>query len=51
MPTKRMFDMTLLVVVGSKFAWGLVRLWAHRTSAEPGTGPATRVAEAVVVAA
>lgn len=50
MPTKRMFDMTVMVVVGSKFAWGLVKLWAHRTNSEPGTGIATNVANAVVVA-
>lgn len=50
MPTKRQFDMTLMVMVGYTFAWGLVKLWATRTMAEPGTGPATKVARAVAVA-
>lgn len=41
--------MTLLVVVLATPVKGLYKLWAHRTKAEPGDGPATRMADAVVV--
>lgn len=50
MPTKRTFDLIVMTTIGVHFAFGLVKLWAHRTNAEPGRGPASRVAEAVVVA-
>lgn len=51
MPTKRQFDMTIMAMVGFQFAWGLVKLWAHRKNAAATSGPLDRVAEAVVVAA
>lgn len=50
MPTKRTFDLVVLTTIGVHFAWGLVKLWAARTLAEPGTGPATSAAGAVMVA-
>jgi hypothetical protein len=49
-PTKRTFDLIVITTLGVHFAFGLVKLWAHRTNAEPGDGPLSRVAEAVVVA-
>lgn len=36
MPTKRMFDMTILVVLLAKPAFGLVKLWATRHSTHEG---------------
>lgn len=50
MPTKRTFDLVVLTTVGVHFAWSLVKLWAARTLAEPGTGIATNAAGAVMVA-
>lgn len=36
MPTKRIFDMTILVVLLAKPAFGLVKLWAARHSTHDG---------------
>lgn len=49
MPTRRQFRVTLLVVVLATPVKGLYKMWAHRTKAEPGVGPATTVADAVIV--
>lgn len=48
-PSKAQFRMTLFVVLLSKPAWGLVKLWAARTKTEPGDGIANRTADAVLV--
>lgn len=49
MPTKRQFDMTVAVFLGLTLAKGLVKLWAHRTAMEPGSGKANVAAVAVEV--
>jgi hypothetical protein len=37
-PTRRIMAVTLLIIVGSKPVFGLVKLWSSRKLAEPNTG-------------
>lgn len=49
MPTKRIFDMTILVVLLAKPAFGLVKLWAARHSTHDGLdGTVARAAQVTV---
>lgn len=44
MPTKRMFDMTVLVVLLAHPVLGLAKMWAARVSSDTDASPLSRVA-------
>lgn len=49
MPTKRIFALVVMTVVGIDLVKGPIKLWAYRTLGEGNQGTARPVAEAVAV--
>lgn len=42
-PTRKQFDLVVVMWVLLEMAWGLPKLWAHRVSADNSSGTAARV--------
>lgn len=48
MANRHTFYLIVMTYVGLRASEGLVKMWARRQFTEPGTGPATKLAEVVV---